>query len=112
MCEVHSLYIFLEPNIINENCSQYRLKREIDIASPNGSCTSDKCAVETTIMLYYDEYVEEDWNSNFVGSIFFTCTEHSWFPPKPKHETCRKGKSDITSDFNFIIFMICVEHSM
>ena len=80
----------LEPNIISASCSQLPLYRDFDIVSANGSCTSrDKCTVNTTIIVHY----VEDFATNFVGSMFMTCTEDGWFPPEPNHETCRQGKS-------------------
>ena len=91
----------IQPYITNVSCtgphSKARYELDSKVVSTNGSCTSGKCTVNTTIMLD----ASDSWESSYYGSLYLTCTEHGWLPPHPEHRTCQEGKSKITSNFSF-----------
>ena len=101
--------ISLEPYIIpNSSCSGSGLDVRTKIVSTNGSCLRETCTVITTIMLDRSN----NWLDNTFGSIYLTCTEDGWFPPKPKVQQCHKGKITFTLYFIASFFTTCIEHLM
>ena len=82
----------IEPYTKDASCGGPFLTSVVDfkykIISRNGYCSyKENCSVGTTIMLDV-----ESWYWVYVGSIYLTCTEHGWFPPKPKHDSCRRNR--------------------
>ena len=64
--------------------------------------------MNTAIML--DRF--NNWLDSTFGSIYLTCTEYGYFPPKPKVQQCHKGKITFTLYFIASFFTTCIEHLM
>ena len=64
--------------------------------------------MNTTIMLR----IYHNWYYSTVGSIYLTCTEDGWFPPKPRFQSCQKGKITLILYYIASYFTTCIKHLM
>ena len=90
-CPVERFYrIAIEPYDTDGSCPTRASNTayvRFDVVTGSCSQYERNCPVDTTIKLRVGS-----WGPDYVGSIYLTCTDNGWFPPKPKHHHDRNGK--------------------